>query len=159
MSSILQPWVEALGLRHQGVIVSAMRGCDTAARHDPSKLFHRLLRGAVLLPHCGRFATPLTYIVVEPDEDKWWAGVRPFLDSWDHYPNHYVVHVIHAAEIIGYYGPEESPVFGLRWLAFYRAACHKLHLFPETRTVLDDRLNADEALFKARQDALTRSER
>ena len=36
-----------LGLRHQGVLISAMRGCDTAPRSDPSKVIQRILRGAV----------------------------------------------------------------------------------------------------------------
>jgi hypothetical protein len=76
MPSILQSWVEKLGLRHQGVLVSAMRGCDLAPRHDPSKLAQRLLRGAVLEPHCGRVVKPVSYIVVEPDEIKWHMLIR-----------------------------------------------------------------------------------
>lgn len=152
MPSILQPWVETIGLRHQGVLVSAMRGCDTAVRHDPSKIAQRLLRGAVLEPHCGRTANPLTYIVIEPDEEKWWEGIRPFLRSWDHYPNHYVMHFIHATEIIGYRGPEQHPVFADRWLDFYEKACHALHLTPETLMQLERRLNQEEAAFYAAQE-------
>jgi len=151
MPSILLPWVQEVGLRHQGVIVSALRGCDTAPRHDPSKLAQRILRGAVLLPHCGRFANPKTYIVKEPDEQKWWEYMKPFLESWDHYPNHYVMHFIHAAEIIGYHGPLDDPTYSERWLRFYLRACHKLHLRHETAGDLDERLNAEEELFASRQ--------
>lgn len=152
MTSILQPWVENLGLRHQGVLVSALRGCDVAPRHDPSKLIQRLLRGSVLIPHCGRTGQPKTYIVVEPDLHKWWEAVTPFLRSWDHYPNHYVMHFIHATEILGYYAPDDEPSFGSRWFSFYSKACHALHVNPETREQLDHRLNLDEEAFFANQD-------
>lgn len=156
MPSILQAWVEALGLRHQGAIVSAIRGCDVAPRHDPSKLAQRLLRGAVLEPHCGRAVKPVSYIVIEPDQRKWQETMNAFNGSWDHYPNHYVVHFVHAAEIIGYYGPADAPVFAERWLEFYYRAVHILHFNPETRTQLDDRLNADEQAFGQLQNAYGR---
>jgi hypothetical protein len=149
--SIMQPWTMEIGLRHQGVLVSAMRGCDTAARHDHSKIAQRLLRGAVLIPHCGRFVNPATYILQERDPSSWWQIMTPFLESWDHYPNHYVVHFVHASEVIGYCAPEEFPTYPHRWKKFYELACHKLHLTPETKAQLDDRLNADEALFRERQ--------
>jgi len=152
MPSILQPWVEKLGLRHQGVLVSAMRGCDTAPRHDPSKIAQRLLRGAVLIPHCGRFANPKTYITIEPDEHKWWNMISPFLRSWDHYPNHYVMHFIHATEIIAYCGPTYDPTFSTRWNEFYWRACHTLHLNVEAYGQMNERLNRDEETFYKAQE-------
>jgi hypothetical protein len=152
MPNILQPWVENLGLRHQGVLVSAIRGCDIAPRHDPSKMIQRLLRGAVLEPHCGRTGKPMTYIMTEPDSTKWWEIVDPFLRSWDHYPNHYVMHFIHATEIIGYHGPVDEPVFAIRWAMFYKKACHALHVNPETSQQLDERLDREEAAFYAAQE-------
>lgn len=151
MPSILQPWVQDLGLRHQGVIVSGMRGCDLAPRHDPSKIAQRLLRGAVLEPHCGRLVKPASYMITEPDHRKWWDMITPFLSSWDHYPNHFVMHFIHTTEIIAYCGSVESPVFADRWLDFYMKAMHLLHVNPETKAQLDERLNADEELFKKMQ--------
>src|SRR5216684_3881669 len=136
MNSVLQEWVMELGLRHQGVLVSAMRGCDTAPRHDPSKLIQRILRGAVLVPHIGKYGNPKTYIQVEPDEFKWWAIAKEFLRNWDHYPNHYVVHFILATEIIGYHGHLFFPVFSERWLKFYELSCHAFHLNPESKEQL-----------------------
>lgn len=39
MPSIWQEWAQNLGLRHQGVLIAGVgRGCDTAVRHDPSKI-------------------------------------------------------------------------------------------------------------------------
>lgn len=94
----------------------------------------------------------MTYIVVEPDADKWWATANLFLRSWDHYPNHYVMHFIHAAEIVGYYGPAAEPSFGVRWYNFYNKACNALHVTPETVIQLDERLNREEAAFYAAQE-------
>jgi hypothetical protein len=152
MPGILLPWVEQLGLRHQGVLVSAMRGCDTAPRHDPSKLVQRLLRGAVLTPHIGKYGNPKTYIQIEPNEEKWWEALNGFLRNWDHYPNHYVIHFVHATEIIGYHGPVDSPVFSNRWERVYLASVHALHMQPETKEQLDARLNANEEEFFAQQE-------
>lgn len=157
MASILLPWVENIGLRHQGVLMSSIRGCDIAPRHDPSKLAQRLLRAAILMPHAGRFANPLSYITIEPEEGRWFATMRAFSASWDHYPNHYVMHFLHACEIVGYKAPLEVPTFSRRFLMFYDEACNILHVNPEKQSQLDDRLNADEAKFAELQEAYHRS--
>lgn len=154
MPSVLQPWVMELGLRHQGCLMSAMRGCDLAPRHDPSKIVQRLLRGAVLMPHVGRFGNPLTYITYERDEDEWWAKVRPFFNNWDHYPNHYVMHFFHAIQIIGYKGSEDHPVHSDRWLNLYVMMCKAFHINGETMHQLDQRLDAPEDEFNEAQDAM-----
>jgi hypothetical protein len=90
--------------------------------------------------------------MVEPNHDKWWEIASPFIRSWDHYPNHYIMHFIHATEIIGYLGPNEAPVFSDRWADFYLRACHALHLNPESRTQLNERLDQEEAAFYAAQE-------
>lgn len=153
-NSILRDWVTRLGLRHQGVLLAAMRGCDTAPRHDPSKLSQRLLRAAVMIPHLGRFSNPKTYITIEPDPEKWREIMKNFLSNWDHYPNHYVVHFIHACEIVGYHGPREYPIFGDRFENFYLNACLALHINPETKEQLDARLNADNETFLKNQEQM-----
>jgi hypothetical protein len=45
--SILQDWVQSLGLRQQGVILTAIRGCDTAPKLDTAKALTRSLRECV----------------------------------------------------------------------------------------------------------------
>lgn len=156
MPSIMQPWTTEIGLRHQGVLVSAMRGCDDAIRHDQSKMAQRLLRGAILIPHAGRNVRPAAYIVIEPNEELWFETMHKFSASWDHYPNHYVMHFIHAAEIIGYFGPAAEPVFAARWHKWYETACHILHVNPETPAQLSARLDADEETFKRLQESYYR---
>ena len=53
VKSVLQDWVQELGLRFQGVLVSAIRGCDTVQRHDSSKVLARVYRYEILNTHVG----------------------------------------------------------------------------------------------------------
>lgn len=156
MQSILYPWVTDLGLRHQGALLSGMRSCDTAPRHDPSKLLSRVLRASVLIPHAGRFPDErVGYIVWVESEVEWWEKyVTPFLKSYDQYPNHFVVHILQAAEIIGYSAPEECPFFNLRWLEFYKRMCLSLHVNPEGKDQMNERLDADNETFIRNQDEM-----
>lgn len=147
MTSVLQPWVMQLGLRHQGVLVSAVRGYDTATRDDPSKLAQRILRGAILVSHGGAAVTPASYITFEPDSNAWYSAMQYFVAEMDQYPHHYVMHFVHAAEIIGYCGPKLDPVFGVRWRRLYFIACAHMHMRPETAELMNSRLDADELRF------------
>lgn len=143
--SVLQDWVMELPLRHQGVLVAAVRGCDTAVRHDDSKLLARCLRAAILVAATDRPTSFIEHVGERLLRER----MEKFLNSWDHYPNHYNMHVVHAAEIIAYHGPEDIRKV---WHDFYFAACRRLHLTPETVYELNARLCADEPEFRAQQD-------
>lgn len=147
MSSILYPWVERLGLRHQGVLVSAIRGCDSVPKHDPSKALVRVLRNEILRCHCGDPAKACSFIEsVGPEETR--RRMDAVVCSFDHYPAHFIQHLMHAAEIVGYKHGNQ----GTGWLDFYRRMCKKLHVVPESEEQLDARLNADEATFAVLQE-------
>lgn len=153
MPSILQPWVENLGLRHQGVLVSAVRGCDSALKLDPSKALTRSLRAAILISHCGDSKQAKTFIEATSFEELH-TRMEAFRKSCDHYPLHYVMHFLHAAEIIGYKGPRFNAdgsgnelVHAEAWSWFYAKMCRSLHVNVETVQQLDERLNASEDLF------------
>lgn len=150
MPSIIQEWVAALPLRHQGVLVSSVRGCDTAPRHDTSKLLSRCLRAEILVPAVEK---PTSYIEFV-DRDTLLDRMEKFLGDWDHYPLHFCMHLVHAAEVVAYYHPTN----GEPWLMFYRAACKKLHFRPESKEDLEARLTAPEEKFRAAQDAKLRGE-
>jgi hypothetical protein len=49
MKSILQAWVTELGLRHQGVLLTAVRGCDTWSKYSAEKPLIREMRGLILV--------------------------------------------------------------------------------------------------------------
>src|ERR1700756_3566570 len=48
--SVLRNWVGGLPRRHQGVLVTAIRGCDGAPKEDSSKSLSRMIRRAILNP-------------------------------------------------------------------------------------------------------------
>ncbi len=53
--NILKPWTEKLGLRHQGVLMAIIRGCDNAPKEDPAKSLARCIqRQAFLVYREGR---------------------------------------------------------------------------------------------------------
>lgn len=148
--SILQGWVENLGLRHQGVLLASVRGCDTAPKDDASKRFVRCYRAVVLNAHCGDVAKAATFIEGVSEEE---LAVRfeAFRKNLDHYPHHYVMHLVHAVEIIGYKHPDQQ--VRKNWHSMYYRLCKGLHVNFETEDQLDERLNADEFSFaKMNQD-------
>lgn len=148
--SIVQDWVMCLGLRLQGVLISAVRGCDTAERHDNSKVLARIFRGEILRTHIGDASKCKSFILVAtiPDTVK---RMQDLLNDCDHYPQHYVMHFIHAAEILGYCHPE--PEKRDLWHNFYQVACRKYHLRPETQSEMLARLEEDdEDTFHKNQD-------
>ncbi len=149
MKSVLQDWVMALGLRHQGTLLTAVRGCDDAPKEDPSKKFIRCYREVILNAHCGDAQKAATFIErCEPAEVR--LRFREFRRSTDHYPHHYVMHVMHCIEVVGYCHPEEAT--RALWTSFYLEMCVALHVNPETSEQLALRLDADEETF-ARRDA------
>lgn len=155
MPSILREWVERLGLRHQGALLAGVRGCDTAPKADAGKALVRCYRAAILNAHCGDPAKAKTFIEAVPF-DCLTDRMEAFRKSCDHYPLHFVTHLLHGAEIIGYKGPrfnqdgsEDQTTSAEAWLWFYHRMCRSLHLNPETDAQLDARLNADESAFAA----------
>lgn len=156
MTRILQGWVDELGLRHQGVLLTAVRGCDTVPKGDISKKLIRAFRCEILVPFGGdprKAASFIEHFEVEELADI----MNEFCFSLDHYPLHFVLHMAHAAEIIGYHHPgmEEASV----WLHLYKLICKKFHMKPESREELDRRLTKDEKAFGADQhDSSTQGE-
>ena len=147
MKSVLQDWVMELGLRHQGVLLTAVRGCDTAPKNDPSKLLVRCLRAAFLNPHCGEVRKAKTFIE-DPGVEERLARFNDFRANLDHYPHHYVMHLTHAIEILGY--KHHDPFERAFWKGCYVSLALGLHMTPETEAELDHRLNADEERFAQR---------
>lgn len=142
---VLQDWVLTLGLRHQGVLVSAIRGPDNVPKEDPAKSLVRTYRSYVLNCFCGDPAKASSFIEAV-DGDELVTRQRNFRRSFDHYPIHFVLHLVHAAEIVGYKHPDA--VVGFQWRTWYQQMCYKMHMQSESEEQLDARLNADEDSFK-----------
>lgn len=150
---IVRAWVSRLGLRHQGVLMSAVRGCDgTPKDDDPSKWTMRFLRSCTMRAHVGDPAKASTYMVWTDDPDEFWKHAKEFLNDFDRYPTHFVLHVMQAAEVCGYCMPVTYRQKEW-WEIFYYRMCGKLHVSPESSKQMNDRLSASEAEFGATQRA------
>jgi hypothetical protein len=143
MTSILQPWVETLGLRHQGVLMSCIRGCDSVPKDDPSKLLVRCLRAVLLVS----FDEKPSSFIENVDGYVLGARMKAVLKNHDHYPVHYIMHLLHGAEIVGYKHPD--PLLRDQWFWFYEQLCKCFHVEPERRVNMDNRLGALETEFAA----------
>lgn len=138
MPSVLQPWVERLGLRHQGVLLTAVRGCDTSPKEDAAKALVRGLRGTFLVSYDKKPSSFIEYL----DHDEVWKRMYALLKNHDHYPWHYLAHLVHASEIVGYKHPDKT--IASIWLWFYKEMARAFHMTPETEYELDKRLKATE---------------
>ena len=143
MPSILQPWVETLGLRHQGVLMACVRGCDSVPKDDATKLLARCLRATILTSFDTKPSSFIDY-VTDAELSRRMLAV---LKNHDHYPVHYLLHLTHGSEIIGYKHPDQKVRWP--WHDFYMKMVHCFHLNPETETALDERLGAAEDKFAA----------
>jgi hypothetical protein len=150
MKSVLQDWVLNLpGLRHQGVLLTAVRGYDGAPKEDASKALARCLRETFLCCFVGDSKKSVSFIE-KVDDNELQIRMKNFLHSLDQYNIHYVMHLFHAAEIIGFFHPDA--LTASRWNTFYRMGCKKLHLHHEGLDELNERLLRDEVSFGKAQE-------
>lgn len=137
--SVLRPWVMQLPLREQGTLVVALRGCDVAPKmplDSPERRMTAALRYAVMIP-------------ADPREVDYGAGCfmlsKPPMDvklsMFEHYPLHWVTHIIHACEVLGYRHPESLQ--GSAWLMLYVRFVRALHMVPENEQTFTARLGED----------------
>jgi hypothetical protein len=137
---VMRDWVSQLPLRHQGVLVTAIRGCDGAPKDDPSKALSCSIRRAIMNPADYRETTyERGFFGFSASRMK--KDIEQFLHSLDQYPLHYVTHLMHASEIIGYKHPNRNVCMFFNLV--YRAMVKKFHLLPEQEGSLDERLTLD----------------
>lgn len=139
MLSVLRPWVMALPLREQGTLIVALRGCDSAPKFpldSPERRMTAALRWAVCIPADEREvdSEPGCFMLSTPPMDA-------KLSMFEHYPQHWVGHVIHACEVLGYRHPEDEQ--GSDWLALYRRFVYSLHMRAESKEDMIARLSED----------------
>lgn len=137
MGSVLQDWVMALPLRHQGVMISAVRGCDEATK--PGGIERHLaayLRWVILNPADEREVNiPGAFMRTDPPPANW----KP--SALGHFPLHYVMHIMHAFQVAGNHHPDYS--IRSDCYNIYLAMVHSLHLSPEHPHDMDVRLTED----------------
>lgn len=132
-TSVVQEWLaKECTWKMQTVLLTSFRGCDGAHKHDYGKTFTRIMRATVL-----QNADPNGTFF--PDSIKTTRDMHDtFFSDMDHYPVHWFMHLLHAAEIAGYKCPNDE----LRqfWMNFYLRGIKELHVNPESEDHLDIRL-------------------
>jgi len=174
--SVLQYWVQRLNFMQQTVLITAMRGPDGVDKNHVSKPLLKWLRRCVLYsafesrktgapfafvdpytpgggkftgPH-ARWTNPFGATYPPADAPTIERTLASYLDSCDGVPNHFQLHFMHAAEIVGYKHPE--PQVRAWWRAAYEKLVRAMHVWPETEEQMDKRLGDDENDWRAREE-------
>jgi hypothetical protein len=136
--SVLHDWVHSLPFQMQAVLLTAIRGADGMPKHDNSKPIVRYLRGVVIKP-AGNW-------LGHNDNDFMWGDWKLFPEfvinlskDHDNIPHHFLMHLIHAGEVIAYHHP--CAQICTWWMYFYSEMCYSFHMNMETNVQLDLRLN------------------
>jgi len=140
--SVLQPWVTELPLAMQGTLLLALRGPDNAPKEGLAKDLTRAYRAAILV-NAHEKGTPGDdfmgdYSGLPPNGE---ATIMAFRRDHDQYPHHWLLHLIHGAEIIGFFHVDGGRVTQF-WLLFYIRMCGAMHMNPETITQCEKRLRS-----------------
>jgi hypothetical protein len=137
-TSVLRPWVMALPLRHQGVLLAAIRGCDNAPKMNTAKPIARALRYAACNPADEREVDmPKSFMASAFSHEE----LKAFTGDWDHLPIHYVQHLMHGCEVIGYHHPSQD--VRAMFINAYLRMVDSLHVEPEDKWTMDVRLTTD----------------
>ena len=128
-----------LPLREQGTLIVALRGCDSAPKFpldSPERRITAAIRYAVCIPADQREvdSEPGAFMTAHIPND-----VKP--SHFEHYPQHWVGHIIHACEVLGYRHPDTWQA--AQWFKLYEGFCRSLHLPTEHPQDMKERLSED----------------
>lgn len=158
--SVLQDWTNDVTFMMQSVLITAVRGPDGIRKDHPVKVLCRYLRRCFLIcafdgkvrwspyePGGGSFTGPLDLKREDTTGGHLDKFIEVYLRHVDELPHHFQLHLMHAAEILGYKHPDDD--VRRFWLTFYRAIVSDAHLEPEAEEVMDRRLGDTEAGWRA----------
>jgi len=166
--SVMQPWTHDLPLMQQTVLMTAIRGPDGIGKYHVTKFILRWFRRCILRCSFGGviLTTPFeegggsfTGPSIKPPEAgfTWELGMDMLIDDYlrslDELPHHFQMHLLHAAEIIGYKHPDLL-IRGW-WHRFYLLLVNDLHLQPESEADMDERLGDNEGTWRERNNLAT----
>lgn len=137
--SVLQDWVTEIPLREQGTLLTAVRGCDLTPKY-PLDSPERRLVGAIR----HAFMNPADPREVDIEPGCFFRSEIPLdfkISALGHYPQHWLSHVLHAVEVLGYRHPD--PLRRHAWHELYRKMCHSFHLNIESFSQFVSRLSSD----------------
>lgn len=143
--SVQPEWCVTLSLQQQSVLILASRGPDGVGKSHPCKAVQRAYRATVLVgarvgrlleygERCDSFMCLERFGI----DGCWNEDVYRFFEDIDDLPHHYLLHLMHATEILGYKHPDIR--FRKRWREFYTEFAKNMHLTIETEQEMDERL-------------------
>lgn len=142
--SVLQEWVEYLPLRHQGTLLTAVRGCDNEPKQwtKTGVAYSDGRRLTAFIRWC--FMNPADPREVDAEEGAFFMSTPPSPfkpSSLGHLPLHWYSHAMHCLEIVGFHHPSND----VRIVAYglYVKMAHCLHLNAETVEQQTTRLTED----------------
>jgi len=148
MSQSVQPeWMKELPLQQQSVLFLAARGPDGIEKFHPVKEIQRAYRATVFVAakhgkrmlKYGETGDSFMSLAAFADIGTWWSDcIDNFINHIDSLPLHYVMHLMHGAQILGYKHPDER--FSYKWFKLYLALVKNFHLNVETEQEMDERL-------------------
>jgi hypothetical protein len=166
---VTQFWCHGITFMQQTVLLTAVRGPDGIAKYHPVKFLLRWFRRCTLVSSLdGRVLMSPTEegggsfmgksFEADPDYEGHWNAqldrlVGEYLRSLDELPHHFQLHLLHAAEIVGYKHPDDD--IRAWWHSTYLRLVHDMHLWPETEEQMDSRLGDDRSAWLARNDPAT----
>jgi hypothetical protein len=142
--SVQPDWCRLLTFQQQSVLFLASRGPDGIPKDHPVKDIQRALRGCVFKAAFRRRSLDFgeradSFMSLDKMAIEWGLIIDRYFATIDSLPHHYIMHLVHAAEILGYKHPD--PEIRLCWHRFYLFNCDDLHMTPETEEQMDARLN------------------
>lgn len=159
MTCVLQDWVCELSMMQQSVLITACRGPDGLKKNHIAKRLCRWLRRCFLIsafdkcvidnPHDqggGSFTGPST----NGDCPTMTHVLTEYLKHIDEVPHHFHLHLIHAAEILGYLHPDIK--IASWWLYAYERIVKDAHLNIESAQQMFKRLGDSEKNWLAAEE-------
>ena len=136
--SVVKDWVSDLPFTQQALLMLSLRGADGMPKHNSAKDVVHFMRDVILHPaYSGYIGYPEGFM--RADYDSFQVIVNNFFKDTDSYPMHFLMHLIHAAEVVGYNHPDKK--IRTYWLSFYEYACKSFHMNPESKRQLNSRLS------------------
>ena len=124
MNHVVKEWLAECSWKEQTVVLCALRGTDTSGSPE-LKAMTRWIRRVAL----HNAAPRKTFMREEPFlRIKEAAETRPLI--FDMLPVHFLGHLTHAFEVIGYRHPEKA--VGEQAITAYYDLCEYLHVNPES---------------------------
>lgn len=146
--SVQPDWCLELPIQQQAVLLLAARGPDGISDTHPCADIQRAYRASMW--SSSRYGRQLEWGEVSvaddfmslslfSDDHQWGVVVNQFFQRVDELSHHFLVHLFHGAEVLGFKHPDSR--FRSRWAGFYQRAASHMHMREETEVEMDTRLS------------------